>query len=93
MVVHYFQKLVDLLKKHPELDPNIRNPMCDAPIHVMVKRKAFDDEHKAQKRDLLFNFLVYSKADVNAKAAGGMTALHLAAKVCRVKLFHKCRHL
>ena len=76
-----------MLKKHPELDPNVRNPIYDAPIHAMVKRRAFDDEQKAQKQDLLFNFIAYSNADINAKAAGGMTALHLAAKVCRVKLF------
>ena len=75
-----------MLKKHPELDPNVRNPIYDAPIHAMVKRRAFGDKRKTQKQDLLFNFLVYSKADVNAKAAGGMTALHLAAKVCRMKI-------
>ena len=73
--------MMSLLMKHPDVDPNGRNEMFDAPIHAIVKKKAHSEAERADKMATLFNLLVYSNADVNAAAAYGMTALHMAANV------------
>ena len=84
-VYSYFQHMITLLKTHPDLDPNAPSGLGDAPIHAIVKKKAHSKAERADKMTTLFNLLVYSNADVNATAAYGMTALHMAANVCNLR--------
>jgi len=73
--------MISLLRKHPDMNPDARNGIFDAPIHAIMKKKAYSKAERADKMTTLFNLLVYSNADVNATAAYGMTALHMAANV------------
>jgi len=63
------------------MDPDGRNDMFDAPIHAIMKKKVHSKTERADKMTTLYNLLVYSNADVDATAAYGMTALHMAANV------------
>ena len=84
--------MITLLEKHPDLDPNAPNGLGDAPIHTIVKKKAHSKAERADKMTTLFNLLVYSNADVNATAAYGMTALHMAANV-RIPMHSACMYI
>ena len=71
------------------MDINTRNDIGDAPIHTLVRNaatgKSKAEKSKAEKFDILWNFLVYCDThqfDINIKTQqGGDTALHLAAEV------------
>ena len=66
------------------MDINTRNDIGDAPVHTLV-RNAVSGKSKAERFDILWNFLVYCDSqqfDINITTQqGGDTALHLAAEV------------